>query len=277
MQKYLFNILTVGNYRIAGDICINTKQKSPICIVIHGFKGHKDWGFLPYLSEQIAQNSIISIKYNFSLNGYDSQDKSLINIDKFQNMSISRQLEELDIVISKLKSNTLTNELNLEELWDGNIFLCGHSMGAAVSILYSSIYTGISKLVLLASISKFDRYTPRQKNIWKSQGYIAFPNNKTGQMLRLNSSFLEDLEINSERFNLPNAISKLEIPILLVHGKQDLTVQIKEPNELIDAANPKYLKPIFIDNAGHTFNIENKGITNNVILEETVKDIIDFL
>lgn len=277
MQKYFFELNTKYNENIVGDICLNLTQKSPICIILHGFKGHKDWGFLPFLSEQLAKNNIIAIKYNFSLNGFDNQDFLSINVDKFKLMTVSRQLEELNFIISNIKTNTLTNDLNLEQLWDGRIFLCGHSMGGAISILYSSIYSEISKLVLLAPISKFDRYSVRQKNLWRKQGFIDFPNTKTEQILRLNSSYLDDFEKNSDKFNVPNAISKLQIPILLLHGKQDVTVQVNEPNELINSVDNNYFKYKFIENTGHTFSIENKGIKNNEVLATIINDIIEFL
>lgn len=276
MQKYYFKHNIENNF-ITGDICINSMQKSPVCILLHGFKGHKDWGFLPYLSEKIAESDVITVKYNFSLNGYDSEDKSLINTEKFKLMTITKQLQELDLLISKIKDNTLTDELDLGDFFNGEIYLCGHSMGGAVSILYSSIFSGISKLILLASISKFDRYSIRQKQLWYKQGFIDFPNNKTGQILRLNDIFLNDLENNSDRFNVSNAISKLNIPVLLIHGRQDLTVSMKEPKELINACDMNYLTIKIIENAGHTFNIENKGITNNEILAEIIALIQNFI
>lgn len=276
MQKYKFE-LNIDDNLLTGDICINSMQKSPVCIILHGFKGHKDWGFIPYLSKKIAEKNVIAVKYNFSLNGYDKADKSLINIDKFKTMTITKQLQELDLVISKIKDNTLSSDVDFGKLWNGEVFLCGHSMGGAVTILYSSIYSGISKLILLASISKFDRYTDRQKQIWHKQGFIEFPNNKTGQMLRLNESFLDDFEKKADKYNIPNAISKLNIPILLIHGRQDVTVSMKEPEELIDAANKNNLEIKIIENAGHTFNVENKGITNNEILAEISNLIQEFI
>ncbi len=246
-------------------------QKSfPLVIFIHGFKGNKNWGFIPELCNKISESGFICVKYNHSFSGYYSENSNQINVEKFEQMTISRQLEDLDLLIDRL----LENE-EVSRIFSGDIILIGHSMGGGISLLYSLTDSRIKKIVLLAPIAYFDRYTERQKSIWKESVLIEFPNAKTGQMLRLKAGFLLDLENNIEKFNLLSAVKQLNIPIKLIHGLQDMTVKAEEAQKLINA-NPK-IDADFIDAASHSFNIDTKGIRNNPILNKVIAQCIKFL
>ncbi len=55
---------------IEGDIRFkNNGVLKPAIVVLHGFKGFKDWGFFPFLCEQLAFKNAIVVNFNFSLNG----------------------------------------------------------------------------------------------------------------------------------------------------------------------------------------------------------------
>lgn len=244
--------------------------KCPLVIFLHGFKGNKDWGFIPYYCEEISKAGFIVVKYNHSFTGYNASEPGLIDVPNFEQMTISRQLEDInDLIQHLLEMPEIKNNHN------GEIVLIGHSMGGAVSLLHSYLQGKINKIILLASIAYFDRYTERQKALWKSAGVIEFPNTRTNQILRLKSDFLLDLEANFEKFDIINAVSKLSIPIKIFHGEQDLTVKINEAEMLIAANNN--IQKEYIPSASHTFNIDTKGIKSNPILNHIINESIIFL
>ena len=43
-------------------------------VVVHGFKGFKDWGFFPHLCEEIAAGGHAVVSFNFSWNGIGADD-----------------------------------------------------------------------------------------------------------------------------------------------------------------------------------------------------------
>ena len=48
---------------------IDDLSESNCIIFLHGFKGFKDWGFVPYLGDYLSDNGFFVITFNFSHNG----------------------------------------------------------------------------------------------------------------------------------------------------------------------------------------------------------------
>ncbi len=81
MQTLTFEINIKPNRAISGDLRYNPSTiKMPIAIIMHGFKGNKNWGFLPILSEQFAEMGYVAINYNHSLKITVGQGKLLISL-----------------------------------------------------------------------------------------------------------------------------------------------------------------------------------------------------
>jgi pimeloyl-ACP methyl ester carboxylesterase len=88
---------------------------------------------------------------------------------------------------------------------------------------------------------------------------------------------LDDFEQNKDRFNLLNCISKINLPILIVHGDQDLTVPLSEAYQLNEASNKNFTELVVIPSAGHTFNIVHPYTGSNPQFEQVKARTIDFL
>jgi len=252
----------------------NLSKKNPLIFICHGFKGFKDWGFFPYVSETLALNGFITICFDFSLNGKPDKNLFVTNIHDFANNTVSHELDDLNDLITAIQNNSIDEFKPLKEFWNGEIYLLGHSLGAAISILTALNNPKITKIALWAPIAKFDRYTKRQKDVWKQNGFLEYTNQKTNQLLRMNISYLLDVENNKEKFNLPSAIANLIIPILIVHGKQDVTVPLAEVQMLIEANQE--IRAKIIEKTAHTFGVEHPFSETNPALEEAINSTIDF-
>ena len=273
-----FLIFNDRNFKINGDyylpILDNEKLKSSAVFILHGFKGYKDWGFFPHISETLSKNGFISIPFNFSLNGRVN-DKNQLNIDEFASNTISQEINDLKSTIESFINGNIIPNNHLEEIWNGDIYLLGHSLGAAVALLSFKDVKLIKKIVLLAPISRVDRYTDRQKELWKNNGKLEFFDTKLNLELKLNYSFLEDIEKN--KFILKDILETLPLPTLLIHGKQDLTANIKEALNIIDwASNSKNLSQYLIDNTGHTFGVENPFTGSTKALDNVIDESLKF-
>lgn len=249
----------------------NDHIAKPLAVVLHGFKGNKDWGFLPNIAELFARNNYITVSYNHSLNG-KVPNSMKYNIDKFRKITVSEQLRELSILLSHLKENVLTQNDNPATKWNGEIVLIGHSMGAAIALLYTA-ENSISKLMMLSPISKFNRYTDRQRKQWRAAGFMEFFNPKTEQTMALDATFIDDMDANLERFDLPNTIAKCKSEILIIHGEQDVTVRIAEARELFANSHKAKCRLIEYPNCNHSFNIDTLGYENNHILKNLMEDL----
>lgn len=274
-----FHFLTAKNNLIRGTIFYNSNAKELPCVfIIHGFKGFKDWGYVPFFAQELADNGFFVVTFNFSHNGIGENPFEFTELEKFANNTISLEVSELDELINFYYSGGFG--------FDGSknpIGLIGHSRGGAIALIQTSeaisnkINHNIKALALWGTIATFERYSQKQVKMWKEQGYLEVINTRTNQVMRLNRSLLDDYEQNRERFNLLTCIAKVDIPILIVHGDQDVTVPISEAYQLYEASNKKLSELVSIQSAGHTFNIVHPYSSSNPQFEQVKSKTIDFL
>ncbi len=243
-ENHKINITTFGNSNLSNSNCI---------IFIHGFKGFKDWGFGPYLAEYFADKGNFVITFNFSHNGVGENSTEFNELEKFAQNTYSREINEVEEII-KIYKTGFFGETNPNP----KIGLLGHSRGGAVSIAAASLSSDIDALVTWSAISKFDRFSDRQKREWKEKGYLEIINSRTKQVMRLNKTLLTDIEENSnDKLNLQVALSKLTIPYLIIHGDQDLAVPLSEAEQIYEWSNKETTEFYRISGTGHTFDIKH--------------------
>jgi uncharacterized protein len=239
------------------DICFQAnKIDLPLVIFCHGFKGFKDWGGFPYAMDKLAQAGFCSVSFNFSYNGVGEEGEDLkhfTRLDRFAKNTFSRELDDLGSVIDYFqdhRSDYGSKHINADDLT-----LIGHSRGGGIAILKAAEDKRVKKLITLASVSKFDRHSEDFKKRWKEKGYYEVMNTRTKQLMRMDYDLIEDLEINKERLNIINAMSKIEIPVLIIHGKEDLSVGYSDAEVLYSSNNKGKTKMVLLENTGHTFGI----------------------
>jgi uncharacterized protein len=266
-----FNLFTTANNKIPVTIYgYENFETKPCLIYVHGFKGFKNWGFVPYTAEYLAENGYSVLTFNFSHNGIGSDPLEFTEPDMFSNNTFSLEIEELSEIIDAYLFGFFG------EIPGSSLGIIGHSRGGAVSLLTAIKRKEVSAMALWASISRVDRYTEHQKKEWLEKGYLEVANSRTGQIMKLNYTALEDIEKNKDKsLNVENAVKKYNRPLLILHGEQDLSVPVKEGEELYDWSNKK--KTIFrkIPAAGHTFDIvhpfEGSNPKFETVLSETLK------
>jgi len=253
----------------------DSKMKNPVLIFCHGLKGFKDWGCFPYILESIAEEDIFTVSFNFSYNGIGDtarEEQEFTRLDLFAKNTISRELDDLESIIDYL------SEVQKEYNYDLNqIYLLGHSRGGGIAIIKTAENKKIKKLITLASVSTFDRYTDRAKKLWKEKGYIETLNTRTKQLMRFNYTLFQDIEKNKKRFDLPKVISRIKVPTLIIHGAMDLSVDYSEAQILYNNSNHKNTRLEIYESTNHTFGAEHPFKGTSPILENVIKSIINFL
>ncbi|MBU0473463.1 MAG: dienelactone hydrolase family protein [Bacteroidetes bacterium] len=252
-------VTTYGNENISQNKCI---------ILVHGFKGFKDWGYAPYFGEYFANKGYLVITFNFSHNGIGENKFEFTEMEKFANNTFTLEIIELEDVIKAYQNNYFG------EVQNPKIGLVGHSRGGAIALLTASKLENVKAISTWGSVSNLDRYSKRQKDIWRQKGYFSVMNMRTKQEMKLNISLLDDLEANKNgSLNIENAVSELNKPLLIIHGKEDLAVKISEAEEIYNWSNKEKSELILIDNTGHTFGcvhpFEGTNSKFNSVLEKT--------
>ncbi|MCX7797453.1 MAG: alpha/beta hydrolase [Melioribacter sp.] len=240
-------------------------------IFVHGFKGFKDWGFVPYLGNYFADQGFLTITFNFSHNGIGQNLTEFTELEKFSKNTFSREIRELNEITDALKNDFLNINFN------GNIAYLGHSRGGAISILTASSRNDIKCVALWASVSTLDRYTKRQKEQGRKKGFLEVVNTRTGQLMKLGISLLEDLEKNSnDKLNIKKAIENFKRPLLIVHGNLDMVVSIKEAEDLYKWADSSKTEFVKIYGTGHTFDIVHPFNGTNEKFEKVLSTTNNF-
>ena len=233
------SITTYGNENISQNRCI---------ILVHGFKGFKDWGYAPYFGNFFSRMGYFIITFNFSHNGIGENKFEFTELEKFANNTFTREITELEDVVKAYKNN------EFGQVDNPNIGLVGHSRGGAIALLTASRLKNVIAVSTWGSVATLDRYTDRQKDMWYTKGYFSVMNMRTKQEMRLNLTLLDDLEKNKNgSLNIKQSISELDKPLLIVHGKEDLAVKINEATQLYDWSNKDNTEFVIIENTGHTF------------------------
>ena len=95
--------------------------------------------------------------------------------------------------------------------------------------------------------------------------------------MRMNYSLIEDLEKNYSRLNISRAISEIKIPVLFIHGKEDLAVDYSDSENLYNLSNRDVSQIKLYENTGHTFGVVHPFAGTTEALENVISDIINFV
>ena len=269
-KDFVFNTTQNDKLRITVYGEKNLSQ-SPCIILVHGFKGFKDWGFCPYIGEYFSRRNFFVITFNFSHNGIGENLTDFTELDKFAENTFSLEILELSEIINAYKNNFF-GECN-----NRPIGLLGHSRGGGISLLTSKQSHNIKAVAVWASVSDFDRYSERQKEVWRKKGVFEVLNTRTKQVMRLNVSLLDDLEKNKKTtLNIENAVKALDKPLFIAHGEQDLAVPVKEAETLYNWSNKKITEFHKIPGTGHTFDVKHPFEGTNPKLDSLLEKTENF-
>ncbi len=105
---------------------------------------------------------------------------------------------------------------------------------------------------------------------------MEFLNTRTGQRMRIDAGYLDDLEANRQRFDVLAAVTELSVPVLIVHGEEDLSVPVQEAHEL-HAATRGRGQLHRIPRAGHTFGAVHPWQDSTPALDEALGASIGWL
>jgi dipeptidyl aminopeptidase/acylaminoacyl peptidase len=234
-----------------GEILIDIRaggraSTRPAVLVLHGFKGFKDWGMFPPLSQRLAQAGFIVVSPNLSGSGVDDEgDFSLP--ERFGHNTFSAELEDVRRVIDALMAG------QLDVPTPSTLGLVGHSRGGGIAVLQAARDPRVRALVTWAAISSVERWPSAQRSSWRAAGRTDIQNARTGQVLPLYTDVLDDIEQNASALDIEAAGRRIRIPWLVIHGTEDESVPFAEAERLKGASARPDTRLLPIQGGGHTF------------------------
>ena len=240
------NFFNNRHQKLVGILEENSKDK--IVIICHGFAGNKNRNFIHLLDDYLIKNNFSVLIFDFTGNGESEGE--------FSDGTYTQEIDDLGKAVDFV-----------EKIGYKKICLMGHSMGGAVSILRASRDKRVNCLISIASPGE-DKFRFRKKYVnteekrkqLDKQGYVIMEKNNK----RLTKEFLDD----AEKKDLKEAVQKIKIPFLMIHGEDDETVPLHEAKELYkDANEPKALE--IISHADHCFGYKGMDYNPNSSIKET--------
>lgn len=263
-----FEIPCKDGLSIRGDIYPAASSIGTV-IVCHGFKGFAHWAFFPYLGRTLAENGLTAITFDFSGSGIGRDRESFTEPGAFAGNTLSREQDDLDNLVEYAKRMKLIR---------GKKFgLFGHSRGGGSAILFASAPdSDVSSLVTWAAISFPNRWSREDVGTWRKRGYAEVTNSRTGQVMRLGTDLLEDVEQHGKtKLNIEAAAAKIKVPWLIVHGTADDTVPSSEA-ERLHALSPGVSTLRLIKGANHGFDAKHPLTEVPPVLEKVVLETVKF-
>ncbi len=245
----------VIKYDLYAPISGNTRG-FPVILFAHGFKGFKDWGAFPDACEDLARYGFGVVGFNFSHNGIGNKRTEFDQLDVFAESTLTKDLQEIGLIIDAIQDGRISNpqaELNTDD-----IGIVGHSRGGHTAIAAAAEYESIKCLVTWAAVADYtERTTEAQRKDWEENGFTEFKNSRTGQMMKLNKAFIDDLDANKDTLVAITRVSDLVIPALFIHGRDDESVPYTDSEKLYIECGSKDKELRLIANAGHTFCVSH--------------------
>ncbi len=231
-----FTIQSSEGLPIRGNLEVPRGARA-LVIIVHGFKGFKDWGFFPWLAEVLCDEGFAVCRFNMSRSGIGENPEAFDRLDLFADDTYSIELDDLRRVVRHCQMRIALPT-----------FLLGHSRGGGVAILGADDVPNLRGIVTWSAISHVDRTDDATKRQWRRDGHMDVINVRTKQVMRMSTRVLDDLQ----NHDILRAASRLNVPLLLIHGQRDESVPVAESSELAAAAPDA--SRLIISTAGHTYN-----------------------
>ena len=234
---------------VLGEILVDVRAGTrgaplPVVVLVHGFKGFKDWGFFPLLADRLARAGFGVVSYNTSGSGINDAGE-MAYPDRFARNTFSAELADLETVMDAVNRGALGLPAPT------SLGFLGHSRGGGMAILAAARRPEVKALVTWAAIASTSRWSEEMQRRWRAQGHLEVRNQRTGQVPPLYPDILDDIARHAEALDIAGAASRLTIPWLIAHGTVDETVKLGEAEALAEA-NPA-AETLYLPQAGHTF------------------------
>lgn len=218
----------------------------PAVVLVHGFKGFKDWGFFPALAERLARAGFTAVSFNMSGSGVDAAGEGTLP-ERFSRNTYGAELADLATVVDALAGG------GLGTVPPGGLGLLGHSRGGGIAVLHTARDRRVRGLVTWAAIADVVRWDPGERAQWRARGHLDVVNSRTGQVIPLSTAVLDEIEARPVALDIERAAAGIDAPWLIIHGTADDSVPVEDALRLERASGRASTKLLTIPGGNHGF------------------------
>ena len=226
-------------------------------LIGHGFKGYKDYGFLPRLADAAAEAGWAAARFNFSHAGMTQRDGPFTRPGLFALDTWNKQVLDWHALLAAVRGGRLPGAPP-----EGPVALFGHSRGGLSALLAAARLASAGEelpgaVVTAAAPADACRLSGEDAATLRGGHAIDSPSGRTGQVLRVMPGWLLEQDADPPRHDpvrAARALGEAGVPLLVLHGTADETVDPGDASRLAAAAGTV---PVMIEGGNHVFHAPN--------------------
>lgn len=212
----------------------------------HCFTCTRHTSVLRHICSELTEEDFMALRFDFSGNGQSEGN--------FAESTYSKQISEMTTAIALLSKKGAS--------WIG---LAGHSLGAAIVLLTAVQQQAVKAVCVLAGrlsgLNAMHFLSQTQRRKLQNTGRVLFSSRR--RALQLSNDFFAD----ADKYNLPDVVSSLQTPLLIVHGDNDEIIPVHEAYQAQEL-NPANTKLAVIPQADHMFSrMEHRKQISKLVVE----------
>lgn len=240
------------------------QNTAPCIVYLHGFKGFKDWGFVPATGKYFESRGFRFLAMNFSHNGIGNDRMNFTELDKFRDNTFSLEVSEAMEVVNAFHDGRL-----FQVPAGSRMGLLGHSRGGGIALLAGAQLEPVEAVCTWAAVSTFKRYSEEVIAKWEKDGVLEVKNSRTGQVMELGWNLHADLLKHLDGgLNIEKATREMEKPVCVLHGTADLAVEVQDAHNIASWAGDQLDGLHILEGAGHTFGARHPFADNDHHMDE---------
>jgi pimeloyl-ACP methyl ester carboxylesterase len=216
-------------------------------LLCHGFRGYKDWGFLPLLASRLADAGFPAVAFSASSSGVTDRAGTFGEPERFRRGTYGGDLEDLDRVADWAQARFASRGAAFR------LGLAGHSRGGVIALLHAARDARVAAVATLASPERIGVWPEPYWDAWRAGEPADVYDFRTRATLRLGPPIYGDWTRNRDAYDTRAAAARLRAPLLVVHGTRDALVPLEEARALVAMAPPGLAQLRVVEGAGHSF------------------------
>ncbi len=256
---------------ILGDTDTPAREPGGVALLVHGFKGYKDYGMFPVLGRALAEMGLVCHRFNLAHSGMTDDIATFERPELFERDTWAFQAQDVVCVARAVREGKLRGR-------GLPMMLVGHSRGGVAALLaagrqgdeigpLAGLVT-INAPAACCSMGEGDRRSLLEHGIFES------PSARTGQVLRVGRAWLQTQLDDPAWHNVADAASSVNAPVLVIHGDADTTVDPGSAGVIAGAA--REARRVMIAGANHVLNTPNPA-PPGVVSSPQLREMIDVI
>ncbi|MEZ6241880.1 MAG: alpha/beta fold hydrolase [Phycisphaerales bacterium] len=237
---------------ILGDTDSPRAQPVGAALIVHGFKGYKDYGMFPVLGRALADAGVLAHRFNLAHSGMTDQLETFERPDLFERDTWAFQAEDVAHVARAVSAGTLPGR-------GLPMVLIGHSRGGVTALLAAARRREdlfeLSGVVTINAPAETCSLSAEDRRRLLDDGSLESPSARTKQALRVGRAWLQTQLDDPAWHDVLDAAASIDVPMLVIQGDADRTVDPASAGRI--ASRARHARRVMIPGGDHVLNTPN--------------------